>query len=210
MRLGAHFSYEGAVITALLKQAGTQPLITPRLTLRRFAAQDSAQVFTLWASDAALMQSLGWTAHCDVQQTACLLTEWVDAYTSAGYYHWAICRGPLPVGDLKVVRWHAAHAQCELGFLLCRSYWGQGLMAEALTAATIYLLQTVGFERVEARHAFSNPRCAAVLAKAGFIQEGRLRHALRQADGTYDDLCIWAAVSDTWKPGDPINKEVTA
>ena len=47
---------------------------------------------------------------------------------------------------------------CELGYCLGETWWGRGIMTEAVRAICNYLLDEVGFVRVFARHDVENLR----------------------------------------------------
>ncbi len=52
------------------------------------------------------------------------------------------------LGDISVVDRDDTVNDCEVGYILSKDYWGQGLMTEALKAVLNYLLQDAGFNRV--------------------------------------------------------------
>jgi RimJ/RimL family protein N-acetyltransferase len=62
----------------------------------------------------------------------------------------------------------------EVGYMLGRAHWGQGLMSEALKAWADAALGNPSIFRVQATCDVDNLGSARVLAKAGFLREGRL------------------------------------
>ena len=60
---------------------------------------------------------------------------------------------------------------------MSRTYWGKGLMPEALAAVMSYLFDVAGVNRVAGCHDVNNPRSGRVMDKAGMQQEGVLRAA---------------------------------
>ncbi|MDE8688070.1 GNAT family N-acetyltransferase, partial [Streptococcus gordonii] len=93
----------------------------------------------------------------------------------------AICLKENPdqvLGDISVVDRDDPVNDCEVGYILSKDYWGQGLMTEALEAVLNYLLQDAGFNRVTARFVTAIPASGRVMAKAGMSYEGTFRQAV--------------------------------
>jgi ribosomal-protein-alanine N-acetyltransferase len=57
----------------------------------------------------------------------------------------------------------------ELGFHLCRRYWGQGLAKEAARAVTDYGCDTLGVDAMFAGHHPANAASRGLLLKLGFV-----------------------------------------
>ena len=68
----------------------------------------------------------------------------------------------------------AAH-RMGYGYLLARPSWGQGLMAEALTAVVDWALSQPGIWRIGDVCDVENVGSARVMEKAGLVREGLLR-----------------------------------
>jgi RimJ/RimL family protein N-acetyltransferase len=73
----------------------------------------------------------------------------------------------------------------EIGYWLRTSVHGQGYMTEAVNGLTRFAFGTLDAERVEIRCDERNEKSAAVARRAGYTQEGMLRHDAR---GTQDEL----------------------
>lgn len=68
---------------------------------------------------------------------------------------------------------HRGHI-VNIGYVLTRSRWGQGLMVEAIQAFTAIALRVPEVFRVEATCDVDNRPSARALEKSGFLLEGRL------------------------------------
>jgi ribosomal-protein-alanine N-acetyltransferase len=67
----------------------------------------------------------------------------------------------------------------DIGYVLGRAHWRQGLMPEAIRALTDAALATPSVCRVQATCDVDNRPSARVLEKAGFSREGRIeRHTI--------------------------------
>lgn len=75
----------------------------------------------------------------------------------------------------------------ELGFWLGRTYWGRGVMSEAVPAFADWVFDTYpDVCRLHAEVMSWNLASARVLEKAGFVREGTLRAAVTKEGRTID------------------------
>ncbi len=79
------------------------------------------------------------------------------------------------IGTILLFKWDAASARIELGYVLARSHWGQGLMQEALRALCPRVFATLAVRRIEAEVDVDNTASHQLLLRLGFTVEGRLR-----------------------------------
>ena len=152
-----------------MKAIGTQILQTNRLILRRFVESDAEAMFQNWASSAENLTYVTWEPHPDVEVTRNSICNWVDSYTNPNYYKWAICLKENPkkvIGDISTVELHEEDLSCEIGYVLGKAYWGNGMMTEALKAVLDFCFIQVSFQKVRARYASLNPASGRVMEKA--------------------------------------------
>jgi ribosomal-protein-alanine N-acetyltransferase len=83
----------------------------------------------------------------------------------------------------------------ELGYWLSESYWGQGIVTEAVRAFTQYSIEQYGLVRIEAGVFQWNPASCRVLEKAGYQREAVLRNSGLK-DGQIIDRFLYAYVVD--------------
>ena len=103
----------------------------------------------------------------------------------------------LMVGD------DIARRSAEVGYWIGREYWGRGIMAEALQAATRYAFDHLQLARVFALPFARTLRSVRVLEKAGYVREGVMRHSAIK-DGILLDQFLYAAYADSpFPPLDP-------
>lgn len=186
-----------------MKHQGTQTLHTRRLMLRRFVPEDAAAMYRNWASDPEVTRYLTWPTHPSEAVSAAVLADWCPRYAAADYYHWAVVHEATgePVGSIAVVKQDDDIAMAHVGYVLGRRWWRQGLASEALQAVLDYLLDTVGMQRIEARHDPRNPRSGAVMRRCGMTCEGTLRRADRNNQGVCDAV-MYAILADDRRPTD--------
>lgn len=103
------------------------------------------------------------------------------------------------IGTVLLFRFDAGSARAELGYVLGRAHWGQGLMEEALRAFCGHLFTAAGLRRLEAEVDPANEPSNALLARLGFVREGRLRKRWVGKDGAAYDTNIYGALAEEWK-----------
>lgn len=168
-------------------------LITGRLALRPLSSEDAAAIFERYAADPEVTRFMSWATHATVDDTH----KFLAMAPEPGDTHWAICVGedPLPSGTISAfVRGHAV----EIGYVLSRSHWGQGLMTEAAQAVIDLAWREPTVWRVHAHAHVDNTASQRVLEKCGLSREGVARRAARlPAFGdTPQDAVMYSQVRD--------------
>ena len=90
-------------------------------------------------------------------------------------------------------------AKAEIGYWLTADARGKGVASAATKLLTQYGFETIGFHRIEALVVESNKPSLKVLANAGYQQEGILRDASLQDDGTRENMVLFAAIRTDWE-----------
>lgn len=152
-----------------------QTLRTQRLALRAPRLDDAQTVFQRWTQDFEVAKYL-WRPHREIAETTSYLTDCVAAWQEGTRrpYVLTLPRDDSAIGVLDVRR--RGHL-FDLGFVLARSYWGQGFMPEAVAEITRKGLALADIFRVQATCDVENIGSVRTLEKAGFSKEGRMeRH----------------------------------
>lgn len=171
-----------------MNHQGTVRIETPRLILRRFVIEDASAVFRNWASDPEVTKYLTWPTHPHIGVTEFVLNDWIASYEKPDFYQWAIEWKELsePIGGISVVECEENTEKLQIGYCIGRTFWGKGIVTEALSAVIAHLFDTTGANRIEARHDTNNPASGAVMRKCGMQYEGTLRQADRNNQGIVD------------------------
>lgn len=184
-----------------MQHQGTQVLHTSRLTLRPFTAEDGKAMFANWASDPEVTRFLTWPTHQTVEVSSYVAGSWAEHTGEKSYYQWAIVpeNGGEPIGSIGVVRQEEATLTAEIGYCIGRKWWHQGIMTEAAQAVISFLIEKVGFQRVEAQHDVNNPHSGAVMQKCGMTFEGIHRRAGKNNQGICD-VAMYAILAEKLQP----------
>ena len=87
---------------------------------------------------------------------------------------------------------HNQHA--EIGYDLAKTYWRQGIMDEAMTAALEYCFKVLNFHSIEANTDPENEASGRILEKHGFVQEAYFRENL-YFEGRFLDSRIYSKLN---------------
>lgn len=97
------------------------------------------------------------------------------------------------VGAVSLLNVSAVHARAEVGYWVGVEYWSRGYCTEAMQVLIPFAADFLGATRFIGRCLAWNVASAAVMAKLGFVQEGRLaKHDLRE--GQFVDQLLFGLV----------------
>lgn len=172
-----------------MKHLGTKVLETERCILRRYRIEDAEQMYNSWATDPEVSRFLSWKPHQNIEETRAIICEWVKSYELLSTYHWVLELKAEKeiIGALMIIDHNDIHQSGEVGYCFSSKYWNKGYATEALRMVLKYLLEEVGFNRLEARYDTKNTASGKVMQKSGMHHEGILRQVkYRESTGFYD------------------------
>lgn len=150
---------------------------TERLVLRRPTLADAQSIFTAYAQDAEVTRYLTWPPHKSIQQTELFVARCVLAWEGGERFPWSVrLKGQDPVAGMIEIR--IGGHKAEVGYVLARSFWGQGIMTEALGRVLKWTGSQPQIYRVWAVCDVENIASARVLEKVGMKYEGILHRWL--------------------------------
>lgn len=148
-------------------------LETSRLILRAWTLADAAKLFEI-CSDAEVMKHLGTGKPYETVEQADDFLHWAVKYQKEnGFCRWAVLKKETEeiVGSCGFARPHRTE-EIELGYLLARKFWGEGLATEAAAACLKYGFEKLKFKEVIAMTDLENVASQKVLEKIGFVKRG--------------------------------------
>ncbi|MBI5773755.1 MAG: GNAT family N-acetyltransferase [Verrucomicrobia bacterium] len=147
---------------------------TARLLLRKPRPEDAPLIFAAYAQDAEVTRYLTWPPHKTVGVTQAVVERLLAAWQSGAEFSWLLFSraGDELVGAISA---RPDGHRIDLGYVLARCHWTQGLMTEAVLAVVQWALTEPSVFRVWAVCDTENPASGRVLEKAGLKREGILR-----------------------------------
>lgn len=148
---------------------------TTRLTLRPVQIDDAQAIFDRYAQDPEVTRFLTWRPHESLEDSRAYVEMCLKAESSRVYMMILQSSGQA-IGALDLRK--SGNSKLEYGCVLARSFWGQGLMTEALVEVVDWALRQSSIWRIGAVADVENVGSIRVMQKAGLQQEGVLRRWL--------------------------------
>lgn len=171
------------------------PRETARLVLRLLVPQDVDALFALHA-DPEAMRYWSFPPWKDVAEAHAALARdetWRLAGSALRVGVTMKSEGRL-IGTCSLFNLHRTNRRAEIGYLLARDCWGQGLMQEALRALLDFAFDDLGLNRLEADIDPRNAASARILERLGFMREGLLRERWI-VDGEVSDSALYGLIA---------------
>lgn len=151
--------------------ASTVRLETERLLLRPFVEEDLTDLFA-YASVPGVGEMAGWPHHTSIETSSMILQSFIRKKEVLAIFHKV---------DGKVIGSLGLHASWandedmyqhlkikEIGYVLSKDYWGQGLVPEAVQAVIAFGFGNLGLDALSCAHFQSNDQSRRVIEKCGF------------------------------------------
>ena len=142
----------------------TPALNTKRLILRRFEKKDIGDLYRI-LSDEEVNRFLPWFALENIEEARRFFEKrYAAKYALSQGYAYAIClkENDRPIGYVNV----DADEPHDLGYGLCKEFWGRGIVTEAVKAV-IAQAKEDGLTYITATHDKNNPRSGGVMRGVG-------------------------------------------
>jgi RimJ/RimL family protein N-acetyltransferase len=178
---------------------GIERIDSPRLVIRPVAEADLADLMSV-NGDAQVTEFLPYATWQSPADAAAWLARMQALEAAGGGRQFVIeqrADGRV-IGALLRFRHEEASRRLELGYVLGRRHWRQGLMREAVVASCTQAFGAAGIRRIEAEVNPANVASCALLASLGFTLEGTLRQRWVAKGAAYDSR-FYGCLADDWQ-----------
>lgn len=135
-------------------------------------------MFRRYAQDPAVTRYLSWTPHADVEESHAIVERMIRSWDTGEAFVWGAhdlsADDTAADGLIGTVGLESTPHGLELGYVLARDRWGEGLMTEAASPVVEWARARPDRFRVGAYCHVDNPASARVLEKVGLHHEARL------------------------------------
>ena len=185
----------------MITYVGTPIIETERLILRSLKMTDAQTIFDNWLSDARISDNRVSAAHKSITETNERLAIIVNEYSKKDYCWWGIERkvDNKLIGEIDLYDFDHATGNCEVSYSVGYDWWNQGYATEALRAVLEFGFQYMNLHKVSAAHNTDNPASGKVMSKVGMVQEGVIRHMIRNANNQYKDCAIYGILQEEYR-----------
>jgi RimJ/RimL family protein N-acetyltransferase len=166
-------------------------LHTPRARLRGVRPEDAEALLDIYA-DPQSVRYLGRPPQT-LEQVQTRITRMLEDIERGEAAFWVLTEpgADRALAYLGFFRWDLPHQSAELGYVLVRQRWGQGLMGEVLPMLVRHGFEVLALHRMEARIDPGNLASIRLAERLGFREEGRLRDRTLNEDGSREDLLVF-------------------
>jgi ribosomal-protein-alanine N-acetyltransferase len=181
-----------------MKHLGTKIIETENLLLRKYVLNDAEDIFNNIMSDKEITQN----PHKTIEQTKDEINNWIKKYKETNYYEWAIelKNKKKIIGLICTINVNEQTKSCEIAYTISQKYWNKGYATEALYYVLRFLINDVGYNRIQGGHLIDNPASGRVMEKAGMKYEGTLRQdTINWKTGKLIDSKIYSIIKDDIK-----------
>ncbi len=164
---------------------------TERLVLRAFRESDLQDFFD-YASVDGVGQMAGWKPHENIDISKRILDSFIQEKKTFALVYKA---NNKVIGSLGIEEYKEKYLPelddkrgREIGFVLSKEYWGQGLMPEAVNAVIDYCFNTLNLDFLTCGYFLGNTRSKRVQEKCGFTPIKQIQYTTRM--GTTEECML--------------------
>lgn len=168
---------------------------TERLILRAWQDSDLDDLYA-YASVEGVGEMAGWSHHTSKEESRKILTMFQEGKKT---FALELKSNGKVIGSLGLEEYDRTEADMgqlqgrEVGYVLSRDYWGQGLMPEAVQAVIRYCFQTLHYDFLLCGHFERNGRSRRVIEKCGFSYVKNIPYETRM--GTIEDTRLYCLMN---------------
>jgi RimJ/RimL family protein N-acetyltransferase len=168
---------ETGLMAGLVEIPRVAPVLnTKRLTLRPLEDGDVNDIFSIH-SDEEVMRYWSGTPISRLEEARDIIRKNFEWASQGDSISWGVVHtesGRL-VGTCTLFKIDRENQHAEVGFILNRQWWRQGVMSEAVTKMVAYAFDQLTMHRLEADVDPENAGSLALLKNLGFREEGFFR-----------------------------------
>lgn len=144
-------------------------LKTKRLFIRGFKRSD-LEDFYAYAKVKGVGEMAGWKPHSSKKVSSAILEQFID---NPEVFALELIDSGKMIGSIGLHKKpfdedDNFYRQRELGYVLSKNYWNQGLMSEATKAIVNFGFNAMNLDRISCAHFIGNTRSEAIIKKLGF------------------------------------------
>lgn len=146
-------------------------LKTERLILRPWC-EDDLNDFYEYASVEEVGRMVGWEPHKSKEESLFILRKFIDEKKTFAI---VLKENGKVIGSIGLEEMlqdlgepYTSLKGREIGYVLSKDYWGNGLMPEAVNSVIDYCFNSVGCDFLQCSHSVHNLRSRRVIEKCGF------------------------------------------
>ena len=158
-------------------------LETKRLLLRAFKPSD-LEDFHAYAKIPGVGEKAGWLHHKSLAETQTVL----DAFMKQNeVYALELKENNRVIGSLGIHQRSDDTVSKEIGYVLSKTYWGQGYMTEAVKRVVAHCFEDLEQEKLYCGHFVENKASKRIIEKVGFTFLTTRKYYSKNMDQHFDE-----------------------
>lgn len=175
-------------------------LETKRLLLRKYKKEDMDDLYE-YASDEEVTRYLTFETYKNMEDANQYIQTLLEKYRNGNeVLPWAIewKQNHKMIGSIGINQWDIENYYIQIGYVLNKKYWNQGIMTEALKTVIDFAFKNMNIERIELTHDVRNIGSGKVMLKNGLKQEGILRKS-KYIKGEFIDCSYYSILREEYE-----------
>lgn len=165
---------------------------TNRLRLREITIEDASSILG-YLSDEDVMKYYGLAPFQSINDALDEIAWYQSMFNNETGIRWGITlkEQGMVIGSCGFHNMVSQHSRTDIGFVLSKDYWGNGIAFEAVEAILRYGYEQMNFQRIQALIEPANVPSQKLVEKLGFVREGLLRN-YKYTNGKFDDYYMYS------------------
>jgi ribosomal-protein-alanine N-acetyltransferase len=174
-------------------------LETKHYLLREVNEMDCDEIYSIYSNeDAVRYQQI--EPMKSMEQAKKSVIHFLDGFKNKKFIRWCITdkNNNRVLGLITLHDFDNWNRKAEIGYMLDKKYWKQGIMNEVGQKVIEYAFEVIKLHRIEASIHPENIASNKLSIKLGFIEEGLKKEAaFNRATGKFEDRLIYGIINDS-------------
>ncbi len=147
-----------------------------RLLLRKLRIDDLQDIYE-YGSDGEVSKYVLWNQYKSIEDAKSFIKSVLNNYEKGNNNIWAIenKENNKMIGTIDFIGFNEKHKRSDLGYVLNKEYWNNGLMTEAISLVIQHAFEVLGLNKVSASAIDFNIGSYKAMEKVGMLKEGITR-----------------------------------
>lgn len=174
-------------------------LETNRLTLKEIEPKHVNEIYQIFSNE-DVTKYYGMSAFTEEAQAKQLIETFKTRFENKQGMRWGIVEKETNrlIGTIGLNNLIISSKRTEIGYDLLPTYWGRGIISEAISEVITYCFQTLELFRIGAVIFPENIASSKAIEKFGFQKEGLLRGYIFQ-DNDSHNVFVYSLIKPDWK-----------
>ncbi|MBO4950815.1 MAG: GNAT family N-acetyltransferase [Clostridia bacterium] len=178
--------------------ANPPTLSTQRLLLVKISPEHASDMYE-YSCDPDVTRYLTWSCHSSVKETERYIKLLQKRYTAGVFNDWGLIHKETGkfIGTCGFTSFDYEKNTAEIGYVLSKDFWGQGLAAEAARAVMEFGFENFGLDGYCAKCIEGNDASMRVMQKVGMTFEGIYKNGMF-IKGSYKTIIVYNVTKEKY------------